>query len=38
MLWKVNGVVQKTPSTYKDNIEDTDNDSYTSKIKHLERF
>ncbi len=32
MLWKVDGVVQKTPSTYKDNIEDTDNDSYTSKI------
>ena len=32
MLWKVNGVVQKTPSTYKDNIEDTDNDSYTSKV------
>ena len=22
----------KTPSTYKDNIEDTDNDSYTSKV------
>ena len=22
MLWKVDGVVQKTPSTYKDNIED----------------
>ena len=32
MLWKVDGQVQKTPSTYKDNIEDTDNDSYTSKI------
>ncbi len=32
MLWKVDGVVQKTPSSYKDNIEDTDNDSYTSKI------
>ena len=32
MLWKVDGVVQKTPSTYKDNIEDTDNDSYTSNI------
>lgn len=28
MLWKVDGVVQKTPSTYKDNIEDTDNDSF----------
>lgn len=32
MLWKVDGQVQKTPSTYKDNIEDTDNDSYTSKV------
>ena len=30
MLWKVDGVTQKSPSTYKDNIEDTDNDSYTS--------
>ena len=32
MLWKVDGQVQKTPSTYKDNIEDTDNDSYTSIV------
>lgn len=32
MLWKVDGIVQKTPSTYKDNIEDTDNDSYTSIV------
>ena len=32
MLWKVDEVIQKTPSTYKDNIEDTDNDSYTSKV------
>ena len=32
MLWKVDGLVQKTPSTYKDNIEDTDNDSYTSIV------
>lgn len=32
MLWKVDGAVQKTPSTYKDNIEDTDNDSYTSIV------
>ena len=32
MLWKVDGQVQKTPSAYKDNIEDTDNDSYTSKV------
>ena len=32
MLWKLNGKIMKTPSTYKDNIEDTDNDSYTSKV------
>ena len=32
MLWKVDGVVQKTPSTYKDNIEDIKNDSYTSIV------
>lgn len=32
MLWKVDGIKQKTPSTYKDNIEDTDNDSYTSIV------
>ena len=32
MLWTVDGVVQKTPSIYKDNIEDTDNDSYTSIV------
>ena len=32
MLWKLNGKPMKTPSTYKDNIEDTDNDSYTSKV------
>lgn len=31
MLWKVDGVVQKTPSSYKANIEDLDNNSYTSK-------
>ena len=31
MLWKVDGELQKSPSTYKDNIEDLDNDSYTSK-------
>ena len=31
MLWKVDGVVQKTPSSYKDEIEDVDDDSYTSK-------
>ena len=32
MLWKLNGKLMKTPSTYKDNIEDTENDSYTSKV------
>ena len=32
MLWKLNGKLMKTPSTYKDNIKDTDNDSYTSKV------
>lgn len=31
MLWKVNGVTQKSPSSYDDDIEDLDNDSYTSK-------
>ncbi len=32
MLWKVDGIIQKSPSSYKDNIEDLDNDSYTSKV------
>lgn len=32
MLWKLNGKLMKTPSTYKDNIEDLDNDSYTSVV------
>lgn len=32
MLWKLNEKTMKTPSTYKDNIEDLDNDSYTSKV------
>ena len=32
MLWKLNGKTMKTPSTYKDDIEDLDNDSYTSKV------
>ena len=32
MLWKLNGKTMKTPSTYKDNIEDLDNNSYTSKV------
>lgn len=31
MIWKCNGVLMKTPSTYKDDIEDLDNDSYRSK-------
>lgn len=30
MLWKINGKLMKSPSTYKDNIEDLDHDSYTS--------
>ena len=32
MLWKIGDKLMKTPSTYKDNIEDLDNDSYTSKV------
>ena len=32
MLWKLGDRVMKTPSTYKDNIEDLDNDSYTSVV------
>lgn len=32
MLWKLNGKLMKSPSSYKDNIEDTDSDSYTSKV------
>lgn len=32
MIWKLNGNVMKTPTTYKDNIEDLESDSYTSKI------
>ncbi len=32
MLWKLNGKLMKTPSAYKDNIEDLDNNSYTSKV------
>jgi len=31
MVWKSNGVLMKTPSSYKDSIEDLDNDSYRSK-------
>ncbi len=30
MLWKVNGKLMKSPSSYDDDIEDTDKDSYTS--------
>lgn len=32
MLWKIGNKTMKSPSTYKDNIEDLDNDSYTSKV------
>lgn len=32
MLWKIGNKVMKSPSSYKDNIEDLDNDSYTSKV------
>ena len=30
MLWKLNGKLMKSPSTYEDDIEDVDNESYTS--------
>lgn len=30
MLWKIGNKLMKSPSTYKDNIEDLDHDSYTS--------
>lgn len=30
MLWKLNEKIMKTPSTYEDDIEDTDKDSYSS--------
>lgn len=32
MLWKLNGKTMKTPSSYDDDIEDTDKDSYTSIV------
>ncbi len=32
MLWKMGDKTMKSPSTYKDNIEDVDNDSYTSVV------
>ena len=31
MIWKSSGILMKTPSKYKDDIEDLDNDSYRSK-------
>ena len=32
MLWKIGDKVMKSPSTYDDDIEDTDKDSYTSIV------
>ena len=32
MLWKLNGKIMKTPSSYDDDIEDTDKDSYSSVV------
>ena len=32
MLWKSDGKLMKTPSTYTDEIEDLDNDSYRSAV------
>ena len=32
MLWKLNGKLMKSPSTYDDDIEDTDKDSYSSIV------
>lgn len=32
MLWKIGDKVMKSPSTYEDDIEDVDNDSYTSIV------
>lgn len=32
MLWKLNGTTMKTPSSYDDDIEDTDKDSYSSAV------
>lgn len=32
MLWKLNGKIMKTPSSYDDDIEDTDKDSYSSIV------
>jgi hypothetical protein len=32
MVWKSDGILQKSPSTFKTNIEDIDCDSYRSKV------
>lgn len=32
MLWKLNGKIMKTPSTYDDDIVDTDKNSYSSIV------
>lgn len=32
MLWKLNNKLMKSPSTYDDDIEDTDKDSYSSIV------
>ena len=32
MLWKIGNKVMKSPSSYDDDIEDTDKDSYTSVV------
>lgn len=32
MVWKSDGKLMPSPSTYKDDIEDTDNDSYSSVV------
>lgn len=32
MLWKLNGTTMKTPSSYDDDIEDTDKDHYSSAV------
>lgn len=32
MLWKLNGKLMKSPSTYEEDIEDVDNESYTSAV------
>ena len=32
MLWNLNGKIMNTPSSYDDDIEDTDKDSYSSIV------